>query len=259
MINADINSSAIYIKQVMKNKEWYENWFDSPYYHILYKNRNGEEAGRFIDNLLLKLNITKGSSLLDLCCGKGRHSVYLNSLGFRVTGIDLSPQNIRYCKKSENDTLTYYVHDMRRLFRTNYFHAILNLFTSFGYFEREHDNDLTIQAAAKSLRPGGYLIIDFMNAWRAANDLIPYHMKQVDGISFHIHKKIENGFIYKDITFSDSGTNYAYREEVKVLLLAHFEQYMKNAGLTIIHTFGNYDLAEFDREKSNRLIVIARK
>ena len=148
---------------------------------------------------------------------------------------------------------------MRRLFRTNYFHAIFNLFTSFGYFERDHDNYLTIQAAAKSMKPGGYLVIDFMNAWRAANDLIPYHLKEVDGIKFHINKKIENGFIYKEITFSDSGTNYTYREEVKILYLSHFEQYMKNAELTILYTYGSYDLAAFNQEKSNRLIVIAKK
>ena len=256
---AAIDSNTIYIDREMENREWYENWFDSPYYHILYKNRNNEEAVRFIDNLLAKLNIEKGAELCDLCCGKGRHSVYLNSLGFKVTGIDLSPQNIRYCKQYENDNLTFYVHDMRRLFRTNYFHAIFNLFTSFGYFERDHDNDLTIQAAAKSMRPGGYLVIDFMNAWRAANDLIPYHVKEVDGIKFNIHKEIRNNFIYKEITFTDSGTNYAYREEVKVLYLSHFEQYMKNAGLTILYTYGSYDLAAFNQEKSNRLIIIAKK
>ena len=242
-----------------KVREWYECWFDSPYYHILYKDRDGDEARRFLDNLLKKLNIAKGAQLLDLCCGKGRHSVYLNSLGYSVTGIDLSALNINYCKQYENETLTFYEHDMRQLFRTNYFQAVLNLFTSFGYFEREHDNELSILAAAKCLLPEGYLIIDFMNARRAVDDLIADHDKLVDNINFHIHKKIENGFIYKDITFSDQGKNYSFREEVKILLLPHFEHYMKNAGLTIVHTFGNYNLDVYDQSKSNRLIIVAKK
>ena len=242
-----------------KIREWYECWFDSPYYHILYKDRDGDEARRFLDNLLKKLNIEFGAQLLDLCCGKGRHSVYLNSLGYSVNGIDLSSFNINFCKQYENETLTFYEHDMRHLFRTNYFQAVLNLFTSFGYFEREHDNELSILAAAKCLRPGGFLVFDFMNAWRAVNDLIPDHDKKVDHINFHIHKKIENGFIYKDITFSDNGTDYSFREEVKILLLSHFERYMKNAGLTVIYTFGNYNLDEYDQEKSNRLIIVAKK
>jgi SAM-dependent methyltransferase len=243
----------------MKNTEWYESWFDSPYYHILYKNRDGEEARRFIDNLVKKLELKPGSRMLDLCCGKGRHSVYINSLGFYVTGVDLSPRNIRYCKQFENDSLEFYVHDMRRLFRINYFHAVFNLFTSFGYFEREHDNELSITAAAKALMKGGYLIIDFMNAWRAVHDLIPFNQKQVEGIDFHIHKQIKEGFIYKDITFTDSGKDYSYREEVKVLLLKDFERYMKNAGLQILFTFGSYDLEPYIQEKSNRLIIVAAK
>lgn len=253
------SDSFLFVDPLLKSREWYENWFDSPYYHILYKNRNNEEAGKFLDNLVSKLKIEKGEKLLDLCCGKGRHSVYLNSLGFNVTGIDLSPHNISYCKKHESDTLSFYMHDMRRLFRTNYFNVVLNLFTSFGYFEREHDNELSIQAAAKSLQPGGFLVIDFMNAWRASNDLIPYHNKTVDGIEFHINKKIENGFIHKDITFSDKGKSYTYKEEVKVLVLSDFEGYMNNAGLKIIETCGNYSLEPFNREKSNRLIIIASK
>ena len=254
-----VTANTNFFKPPMKSKVWYESWFDSPYYHILYKNRNGEEAGKFLDNLLLKLNISKGGQLLDLCCGKGRHSVYLNSKGFQVTGIDLSPQNIRFCKQFENDTLSFFVHDMRKLFRVNYFNAVINLFTSFGYFEREHDNALAINAAAKSLKPGGYLVIDFMNARRAVNDLIPYHINKVDGIDFHIHKRIENGFIYKDINFSDSGSEYTYREEVKILLLEDFLKYMKNAGLQVVLTCGNYQLDVFNKETSNRLIIIAKK
>jgi SAM-dependent methyltransferase len=243
----------------MENKEWYESWFDSPYYHILYKNRDGEEARRFTDHLVKKLKLEKGSCLLDLCCGKGRHSLYLNSLGFKVTGVDLSPGNIRYCKQFENDTLEFYVHDMRRLFRINYFKAVFNLFTSFGYFEREHDNELSISAAAKGLVKDGFLIIDFMNAWRAVNDLKPDHRKEVDGVVFNIHKELRNGFIYKDISFNDSGKSYSYREEVKVLLLTDFERYMQLAGLKILHIFGSYDLHPYIQDSSNRLIIIAQK
>jgi SAM-dependent methyltransferase len=243
----------------MENKEWYESWFDSPYYHILYKNRDGSEARRFIDNLIHKFQLAAGSRVLDLCCGKGRHALYLNSLGFNVTGVDLSPRNIRYCRQHETENLEFYVHDMRHLFRTNYFHAIFNLFTSFGYFEREHDNELSISAAAKGLAKGGILVIDFMNAWRAVNDLIPLHSKTVDGIEFQIKKRICDGFIYKDITFSDSGGNYQYREEVKILLLKDFEKYMKNAGLEILFTFGSYDLSPYVQESSNRLIIVAAK
>ena len=68
---------------------WFENWFNSKYYHILYKNRDHKEAVFFLDNIIKNININDGQ-ILDVACGKGRHAKYLNHLGFNVTGIDLS-------------------------------------------------------------------------------------------------------------------------------------------------------------------------
>ncbi len=79
-------------------RQWYEKWFDSHYYHILYKNRNNEEAERFLNNLAKNIIPNQNSSIMDLACGKGRHSKYLSSLGHNVKGVDLSPQSIAYAK-----------------------------------------------------------------------------------------------------------------------------------------------------------------
>ena len=75
------------------------NWFDSDYYHILYSNRDLKEAEHFIKNLVNHLKIKKGSKILDLACGKGRHSIYLNKKGFDVTGYDNSEKSIKKAKK----------------------------------------------------------------------------------------------------------------------------------------------------------------
>ena len=83
---------------------WFVNWFDSPYYHTLYKNRDEKEAQVFIDNLVHHLQIKKGSKLIDIACGKGRHATYFNSLGLDVVGVDLSPNSIASAKKNENNT-----------------------------------------------------------------------------------------------------------------------------------------------------------
>ena len=81
------------------SKAWFESWFDSPYYHILYKDRDMKEAEEFIDHLMDRLHLPSGSKILDMGCGKGRHSVYLNRKGYNITGIDLSKENIAYCKQ----------------------------------------------------------------------------------------------------------------------------------------------------------------
>ena len=117
-------------------KHWYSSWFDTPFYHILDKDIDHQEAHSFMENLTSYLNIPEGGTILDLACGKGRHSVYLNSIGYDVTGLDLSPQSIAFAKQYENDTLHFDVHDMSKPY-SEQFDAVFNLFTSFGYFEKE--------------------------------------------------------------------------------------------------------------------------
>src|SRR4051812_2242107 len=111
------------------SRKWFQNWFNSPYYHILYNQRNDEEAEFFIDNLCAYLEPSIDCRLLDIACGRGRHSVYLNKKGYDVTGIDLSHANIKYAQQFENKRLHFYVHDMRYLFYINYFDIAFNLFT----------------------------------------------------------------------------------------------------------------------------------
>ncbi len=80
-------------------KEWFASWFDSPFYHILYKNRDDEEAQQFISNLIQHIHLKKNAKVMDLACGKGRHARMLHQEGLRVLGVDLSPNSISAAKK----------------------------------------------------------------------------------------------------------------------------------------------------------------
>lgn len=243
----------------IKHTEWFECWFDSPYYHVLYKNRDFSEAELFIDNLIQLLNPEKTNRFLDVGCGKGRHAIYLNKKGFDVTGIDLSKKSIACAKLSENETLHFYTHDMRKLFRTNYFDFALNLFTSFGYFENERDNYVVINSASKALKPNGTFVLDFMNSKKVIANLVSEETKIVEGIEFKISKTVEDNFIVKKIQFTDKGKAYQFEECVKALTLNDFEKYFEANKLKIVHLRGNYKLEEFDEERSERLIIVARK
>ena len=106
---------------------WFENWFNSKYYHILYKNRDHKEAVFFLNNIIKNININDGQ-ILDVACGKGRHAKYLNHLGFNVTGIDLSKNSIEFANRDCNENLKYFVHDMRSVFRKIDFDFVTNLF-----------------------------------------------------------------------------------------------------------------------------------
>lgn len=239
--------------------QWFENWFNSPYYHILYRHRNYKEAEQFIDNLIGLLKPKSDARFLDLACGKGRHSVYLNKKGYQVTGIDLSPESISHASQFENESLQFYVQDMRRPFRINYFDHVLNLFTSFGYFEDQRDDLAVVNSVYKSLKSNGTFILDFLNVQKAVVGLIPEEVQTIEGIQFRIVKKIEANFIVKHIYFTDKGKNYHFQERVKMLTLNDFEKYFSIKKLKIVSLHGNYQLDEFDVNISDRLIIITQK
>jgi SAM-dependent methyltransferase len=241
------------------NTNWFEAWFDSPYYHILYEDRNDAEAELFIDNLIDFLHPEKNTRFLDLACGKGRHAIYLNKKGFPTIGIDLSPESIAYASQFENDSLQFYVQDMRKPFRINYFKYVLNLFTSFGYFEQERDDIAVMNTVYKTLQPKGIFVIDFMNTQKVIANLVAEEKKQVGNITFQINKYLENNFIVKRIRFSDKGKSHDYQERVKALMLTDFEKYLSAANLKIVHLFGNYQLQPFHAGTSERLILVAEK
>ena len=240
-----------------ENDNWYASWFNTPYYHILYKDRNYDEAADFMKNLTRFLNLKKGDKIMDLACGKGRHSKYLNKLGYDVTGVDLSPNSIAYAKKYENTSLSFAVHDMCLPYPDR-FDAVLNLFTSFGYFETENDNIRTIKAIKEELKPNGFGVIDFLNSSYLKNHLVKENTKTVEGITFHIKRKIENGYIVKTISFKDADKNYEFAEKVKALTLEDFKAYFESANVQLTHCFGDYNLNKFDENNSQRLILIFR-
>lgn len=243
----------------MLQKEWFEAWFDSPYYHVLYKHRDEQEAAAFLDRIASFLKMPPQSRVLDLACGRGRHAIHLSKLGFDVIGLDLSEKNIAQANVMSNNRLHFYVHDMRNLFRSNYFHYIFNLFTSFGYFDRNSDDLRVLHNVSNSLQKGGYFIFDYLNVEKVKFSGEVVEQKQQDDILFTIRKKEVNGRILKSIDFSHHGVDYHYEEKVKLIALPVFESYFKTAGLEICHVFGDYFLNSFNRDASDRLIIIARK
>lgn len=136
----------------MENAEWYVDWFNSPYYHLLYNNRNYKEANFFIDKLCGHLELKPGAAIWDLACGKGRHSIALSKKDFYVTGTDLSVNSITEASLSAGPNLQFFVHDMRQPFKVNYFDAVFNLFTSIGYFKDTGDNYEVFKNAALALK-----------------------------------------------------------------------------------------------------------
>jgi len=194
---------------------WFASWFDTKYYHILYKDRDYKEAQTFMDNLTHYLNLPEEAKILDLACGKGRHSVYLNSLGYDVVGADLSENSTKEASKHENEKLHFKVHDMRDVWESK-FDAIFNLFTSFGYFESDDDNLITLKAIKNSLTEYGFACIDFMNVDYVIENLVPEEVKTVENIDFHIKRYVKTITFTKKLTLKIMVKNFILLKKCKL-------------------------------------------
>ncbi|MBS1774108.1 MAG: class I SAM-dependent methyltransferase [Bacteroidetes bacterium] len=244
----------------MEKADWYESWFSSPYYKILYQNRDELEAQAFVEKLLVYLNPPQNCKMLDIACGEGRFAIQLAEHGYDITGIDLSHQSIEKAKASEDEHLHFYVHDMRLPFYINYFDYAFNFFTSFGYFAHDRDHLLAAKSFAASLKKHGYLIIDYLN-----KDFITQTMTCEDTInrgsySFHIKRSIENNHFVKKIHFVDADSKpRSYTETVAAFALSDFIRMFKAAGLALIATFGDYNLSSYHPTDSPRMVMIFKK
>jgi SAM-dependent methyltransferase len=241
------------------NKEWFADWFDSPYYHILYKNRDYTEAELFLNNVISFLNMPSGSSVIDLACGKGRHSVFLNKAGFEVVGVDLSANSIQYAKQFENQNLHFDVADLRTFKTNQLFDYGFNLFTSFAYFKSDQENQQVLNSFNACLKEDGILLLDFFNAEKIKKMQSYSETKTIDGITFYLHKIIDDKKVTKRIEFNAEGKEYYYQEEVQLLTLTDFETLFSQTGFSILNVFGNYNLEPYQAETSDRLIFVAQK
>jgi len=241
----------------METKDWFTSWFDTPYYHILYKNRNDADAQLFMQNITQYLKLSKSAHILDLPCGKGRHSIYLNSLGYKVTGGDLSKNSISHAKQFENETLSFEVFDMRKKIQNKY-DAIFNLFTSFGYFEEDEEDLKVLRSMKSGLKENGILVLDFLNVIKTEKDLVKEEVKTIDNIEFHIQREIKDGFIKKHISFFADDKQQKFTESVKFLDIHKMKTYFSTIGLGIIEVFGDYHLNPFEAQTSDRLILVAK-
>jgi len=240
---------------------WFLDWFNSPYYHLLYAYRDDEEAADFVDKLIVHLLPSPGATMLDVACGRGRHAKILAERGFDVTGIDIAPESINYAKQFENEHLHFYEHDMRLPFWINYYDFAFNFFTSFGYFRTEREHYDAIRTIANAIKKEGVFVLDFMNTDFAAEHLVPESTIEIDGVLFKMKRLADDRHLYKQIIIEDKNINHhcEFTERIARISLNSFTKMFSAYHLQILEVFGDYDLRPFAETTSARLIMVAKK
>lgn len=242
--------------------DWFEEWFDSPLYEKLYANRDEAEAERLIDLLEETLPLDHCSRILDLGCGRGRHAISLNQRGYAVTGVDLSDQAIETAREKARamdlENIRFKVRDMRRPLPET-FDAIVNLFTTFGYFKSDAENASVFNSVVEMLEPGGIFVLDYLNAGKVRREYVPREEGEFQDIHYEIERYINNDVIYKNIEFTGERVNgkRQYSERVKLYEIGWFEQEMQKRNLEIDKIYGDYEGNTFVPESSPRLLIIS--
>jgi SAM-dependent methyltransferase len=252
---------------------WYKQWFNTQDYLDLYKHRDDVDASKIINLLFANIKLNKGAKVLDLACGNGRHSVLFAKKGFYVTGIDLSPFLIRKANErfkieyaGSRKKLSFEIGNMKHISHKNEFDLVVNLFTSFGYFEKDKDNKKVIKSISNALKPGGWFLLDFLSKEHLLGNIVPYDIKKEHGKIIIQIRSIINGFVEKNILIiknSRSGGSYPlldrFKEKIRLYSLDDFRSMFKANRLTISKVFGSYAGSKYDKQKSERLIILARK
>ncbi len=249
-------------EQQIAQNTWYRNWFNSPYYHQLYFQRDETEAAVFIDRLLQKIQPPLDSKILDVACGRGRHSIHLASKGFFVTGIDISEESIEDAKQFENERLEFFVHDMRLPFRMNYYNYAFNFFTSFGFFRTKREHNNAIRTITQSLSTGGILVMDYLNTHYVENHLVYKSEIVREDVTFYITRWLDETHFYKKIVVEDEANleePLEFTEKVAKFSLGDFNDMFAYNDLQVQEVYGSYEFDAYHVTNSPRLIMIAKK
>ncbi len=238
---------------------WYEKAFGRAYLDV-YAHRSEEAAFAEVSWIRRTTSMKTGDLVLDLACGSGRHARALASAGLRLVGVDLSMDLLRI---AEDDLQLQFLRaDMRRLpLKDEVFGHVVNLFTSFGYFESDQENASVIEEVARVLRPSGGFLMDFLNAPAVEKGLVPRSSKTVGGREFDEERRITPGRrrVEKTVTLIEGGVpKDRWKESVRLFDRDEIVSMMTSAGLTVDAVFGGLDGRAWSPD-APRLVVVAHK
>jgi len=207
--------------------------------------------------------IRKGTKVLDLCCGIGRHSLELARRGFKVVGVDLTQEYLSKAQRAaraECLNIQFVCDDMRRFCQLEYFDAAINMYTAFGYFESPADDRRVISNIYYSLRKGGTLIMETMSKEILARIYQPRLWREENGIVCLQEHKVSQNWSWIDNKWLL--LNGRKRQEVRfghrLYSAAELTTLLKDCGFSSVKIYGDFTGVDYDHN-AKRLIAVAKK
>lgn len=242
--------------------EWFVEWFDTEEYLNVYRHRNNYDARKIVDLILSNIELTKEAKVLDMACGSGRHSILFAEKGFQVTAVDLSTNLLNAAKsaaKIAGLNIDFIRSDLRKFSICTNFELVINLFTSFGYFEDDDDNFKVFATAYKHLVKKGYFVLDYFNSRYIEKNLVRESTENFGDEKIIQRRSINGTRVNKQIIIKSNGDEKHFRESVRMYKKCELFRAIQSSGFTIENIFGDSSGNSFDLETSPRIIIIARK
>jgi SAM-dependent methyltransferase len=246
---------------------WFKEWFNHPLYLEVYSHRNNDEAASCIQTILshtgLELNEPSSIAVLDIACGAGRHALELARLGYIVTGNDLSPFLLEEARREAlNNKLQLKLTccDMRNIPASGLFDLVVQLFTSFGYFDLKEDDLLVLSKAHGALKCGGWYVLDLLNPVALARNLVSHSSRTVGDLTILEKRAFDNDRITKQITITPHvGERLVFSESVRLYRREEILVMLQDTGFTVAEIAGSYQGEPFNENDSPRMMLFCRK
>jgi SAM-dependent methyltransferase len=245
---------------------WYVDFFRSDYLNVYGHTFTEERAQKEAQFVASALDLKPGASVLDLCCGQGRHAVQLAKRGLRVTGLDLNSEYLKLARRAAEAShvqLETVASDMREIPFENTFDAIVNMYSSFGYLESEAEDLKVLESAAKALRPGGRLLLDMLNReWAVANYIQNDWHSGADGTLYVERRDLDLASSRMHVHFIVIDPNNSRRESIghiiRLYTLTEMTRLLERVGLIVTAVFGGFDSESYSID-TRRMIIVAGK
>jgi 2-polyprenyl-3-methyl-5-hydroxy-6-metoxy-1,4-benzoquinol methylase len=241
---------------------WYESWFNTEEYLNVYRHRNESEACEHVEFIIHKTKVRPGASVLDMACGPGRHSLIFAKMGYEVTAVDLSDNLLCVAStfaKRAGLTIDFQKSDLRDIKFEKSFDLIINLFTSFGYFEEDEENYKIFDAALRHLKDNGRFVIDFLNKNYLVKNLKEFSESSILGNRIIQRRKISGNRVIKKIDIVSNGSSKTFYESVRLFSPEEIICALNDRGLFVDRVYGDFKGNAFDPQTSERIVIIAVK
>jgi ubiquinone/menaquinone biosynthesis C-methylase UbiE len=218
--------------------EWFEEWFGEEYLQ-LYPHRDAAEADRAVGLIGERVGLEPGWRVLDVACGAGRHARAFEEARARCVGLDLSAALLRVAHRVTAAPLVRA--DMRALpIRPRSMDLTVNLFTSFGYFDRDAEHAAALGEMVSTVRRGGWFVIDFLNARAVRARLVARETRRLGGADAEVERSVspDGRYVCKHIRTAEGRQ---FTERVRLFGVGEIEAMLAAAGVTVRERYGDYD------------------